>query len=54
MSIELRLQALRARHAALEQEIQCEIARPAFDSVAVSVLKRRKLQIKEEIDRLAH
>lgn len=44
------LQALRAKHAALDEEITKEMARPLPDETAISNLKRQKLKIKEEIE----
>jgi len=43
------LPALEARHAALEQEIHDEEARPLPDQAHLTELKREKLKIKEEI-----
>jgi hypothetical protein len=47
-----RLRALEERHAALERRILEEDGRPARDSEAVTRLKREKLRLKEEMDRL--
>ena len=44
------LQALRAKHAALDEEIAQEMARPLPDETVLSNLKRQKLKIKEEIE----
>ena len=44
------LQALRAKHAALDEEIAKEMARPLPDETKVSSLKRQKLKLKEEIE----
>lgn len=51
MSIDSRLAELSRRHAALERELQEVMAHPSIDSLAVTALKRRKLQVKEQIDR---
>ena len=45
---------LERQHQALEREIQSELARPGSDDLKVSELKRRKLQVKDEIERLRH
>ncbi len=50
MSIDSRLAELSRRHAALERELAEVQAHPSIDSLAVSALKRRKLQVKEQID----
>jgi hypothetical protein len=47
-----RLRALEERHAALERRILEEDGRPARDAEAVTRLKREKLRLKEEMDRL--
>ena len=47
------LVALEARHAALEQEIHDESHRPLPDQTHLTDLKRRKLQIKEQIERMS-
>jgi hypothetical protein len=52
MSIQTHLAELEKRHQALEQEI-CEAqAHPATDGLKIAELKRRKLQVKDEIARL--
>lgn len=52
MTIEAHLEALQRKHVALEEEISDTMARPAPDQAAVTRLKREKLHIKEEIERL--
>lgn len=44
------LQALKAKHAALDEEITKEMSRPLPDETLLSTLKRQKLKIKEEIE----
>jgi hypothetical protein len=52
MSIQTHLAELERRHQALEQEI-CEAqTHPATDGLKIAELKRRKLQVKDEIARL--
>jgi hypothetical protein len=46
------IEALKARHASLEQAIVHENSRPYPDDDAICSLKKRKLQIKDEISRL--
>ena len=46
------IEALRAKHASLEQAILQENSRPYPDDDAICSLKKRKLQIKDEITRL--
>lgn len=52
MSIESHLAELERRHEALEQEINEELAHPSADDLHIAELKRRKLYIKDEIERL--
>ncbi|HLI13541.1 MAG TPA: YdcH family protein [Alphaproteobacteria bacterium] len=49
MNIEERIDALKARHAALEDAIQQETCRPLPDTGRIHDLKRQKLRIKDEI-----
>jgi len=46
------IEALKAKHQSLEHAIDQEIARPYPDDDALCSLKKRKLQIKDEIVRL--
>ena len=53
MSIESHLEALERRHAELAREIDDALkAHPSIDTVEIAGLKRRKLQLKDEIMRL--
>jgi len=52
MTMEDRVESLKARHALLEREIDDEAHRPLPDQVHVTELKRQKLKIKEEIARM--
>ena len=46
------IEALKAKHQSLEHAIDQETARPYPDDDALCSLKKRKLQIKDEITRL--
>jgi hypothetical protein len=46
------IEALKAKHASLEHAINQENTRPHPDDDAICSLKKRKLQIKDEIARL--
>jgi hypothetical protein len=46
------LAGLERQHAALEREIESELSRPETNTLKVSELKRRKLHLKDEIERL--
>lgn len=52
MSIEAHLDSLLRKHGTLETEISEVMSRPVPDSVALSQLKREKLRLKEEIERI--
>jgi hypothetical protein len=52
MSIQAHLAELERRHQALENEINEALAHPSTDDLMVAELKRRKLQVKDEIARL--
>jgi hypothetical protein len=54
MSIQAQLSELEQQHQALEREIKEELAHPGTDTFKLSELKRRKLQVKDEIERLRH
>ena len=48
------LAELEQRHRAIETEVTEMMAHPAADDLKVAELKRRKLQLKDEIARLRH
>ena len=52
MSIQAHLAELERRHQALETELNEAIAHPSTDALKIAELKRRKLQVKDEITRL--
>ena len=52
MSMQSHLAELEKRHQALELEINDCVAHPASDDLLIAELKRRKLQVKDEIVRL--
>ena len=54
MSIQADLVELEHLHRALEREIQEELAHPGSDDLKLAELKRRKLQLKDRIERLKH
>lgn len=54
MTIEGHLDALKRKHFDLEKEINFTGSRPAPDQAVLTRLKREKLKIKEEIERLQH
>jgi len=52
MAIESHLAELQKRHQALEAEISEALTHPSTDDLHLTELKRRKLQVKDEIARL--
>ena len=49
MSVESHLAELERRHEALDREIEAAQARPGIDDVEIVALKKRKMQLKDEI-----
>ena len=54
MSLSSHLQELRKKHQDLEQEVEAAQRSPAFDDLQLTALKKEKLKLKEEIERLSH
>jgi len=52
MSIDSHLNELVRRHQAIEEAIVAEESHPASDDIKVHELKRKKLHLKDEIERL--
>ena len=52
MAVEARLAELNERHAKLEKDLENELHHPSSDDTTITQLKRQKLRIKEEIERL--
>jgi hypothetical protein len=52
MSIQAHLAELLKRHQALDSEIAEALQHPSVDDLRIAELKRRKLQVKDEIERL--
>lgn len=52
MSIDSHLAELVSKHRVLDRSIDEELSRPFADSLRVAKLKKQKLHIKEEIERL--
>ncbi|HEX8665322.1 MAG TPA: DUF465 domain-containing protein [Beijerinckiaceae bacterium] len=52
MSLQINLSELEQKHQALEREIQDAMAHPSTDDLKIAELKRRKLQLKDEITKL--
>lgn len=54
MSMQSHLAELEKKHQSLEAEITDCLAHPAVDDLRIVELKRRKLLVKDEIERLRH
>ncbi len=52
MSMQTQLAELEQRHRALEAELAEALAHPSIDGLQIAELKRRKLQLKDQIARL--
>jgi hypothetical protein len=52
MTTESHIAALEKRHRELDREIQDEMAHISYDEQMVAALKRKKLEIKDELVRL--
>ena len=52
MTVKDRITTLRDRHAALEHELEEEISRPHRDAMTVASIKRQKLALKDQIEKL--
>ena len=53
MSLSSHLQELRKKHATLEQEVEEAQRSPSTDDLQITALKKQKLRIKEEIERIS-
>ncbi len=54
MSLQDRIEALRAQHRSLEHSLGQEVSRPSPNLETITDLKRQKLRIKDEIVQLEH
>ena len=52
MALQSHLAELERRHQALEKEIEKEVVQPGSDDLRLAELKRKKLQLNDEIERL--
>ena len=52
MTTEGHIQALERRHRELERQIEDEMGHVAHDDLAIAALKRKKLEIKDELQKL--
>ncbi len=52
MSAEMRMVSLEKKHAALESQLQAISTQPSADPLMAAALKREKLRLKDELERL--
>lgn len=52
MTVEAHLATLERKHGSLEDQLHAEMTRPSAKDVLIADLKRQKLRIKDEIERL--
>jgi hypothetical protein len=54
MALDAHLVELSERHRVLDRMIEQELGRPTADDLKIAELKRQKLRLKDEIERLLH
>lgn len=54
MSLSSHLQELRRKHDALSAKVEQEQRSPASDDLKIAELKRQKMRLKEEMQRIGH
>lgn len=52
MTIQAHLASLEKKHGALEEELESILASPSADDHKIAEIKRRKLRLKDEMERL--
>ncbi len=52
MALESRLSELTARHRKIDEELSRALRHPSIDPSTITDLKKRKLQLKEEMERV--
>jgi hypothetical protein len=54
MALDAHIVELSEKHRALDRKIEEELAHPTADDLKIADLKRQKLRLKEEMERLRH
>ena len=54
MSLSSHIEELQKKHAALAAKVEEAQSHPGIDDLKITKLKKQKLKIKEEIERLSH
>ncbi len=52
MTIQSHIESLKKRHGNLDRELSAAIASPSTDDAVITDIKRKKLKLKDEINRL--
>jgi len=52
MALEARLEGLASKHRELEKQIEAELAHASRDDLKLATLKREKLRIKDQMERV--
>jgi hypothetical protein len=52
MALDAHLEELSEKHRALDRKIEEELGRPTADDLKIAELKRQKLRLRDEIERL--
>lgn len=52
MAVEAHLQGLNSRHQKLEQQLADALMHPSIDQLEITKLKREKLRVKDELQKL--
>jgi hypothetical protein len=53
MSMSAHIQELRRKHATLSDRVEAEQRKPGVDGLQIAEMKKQKLRIKEEIEKLS-
>ncbi|WP_099865421.1 YdcH family protein [Pararhizobium haloflavum] len=53
MTVQAHLATLQQKHGSLEEQLHAEMTRPSSQDHVIADLKRKKLRIKDEIERLS-
>ena len=54
MDVNAHVEELRRKHQALSDKVEEELRHPGSDDLHIAELKKKKLRLKEEIERLTH
>ncbi len=54
MSLSSHLEELRKKHQSLSEQVEVAQRSPSTDDLEITTLKKQKLKLKEEIERLVH